>query len=372
MNDTIIHTNRFVALDAFRGLTIASMVLVNIPGSWAYVYAPLRHARWHGCTPTDFIFPFFLFIIGAAMWFSFEKYDHQLSRKAAVKIVKRATIIFLIGFLLNIYPFNRDFSTIRIMGVLQRIGLAYGMAALLCLSAGRLKLVFISALLLIGYWIVLNAFGGEDPYGLHTNLVRRIDLAIIGENHLWKGTGIPFDPEGLLSTIPSVVSIIAGYLIGKSIQAGRADRSAIIKLIGVGAVLICLGWLWNIVFPINKYLWTSSYVLYTSGTAIITLSVLIVLIDIRKYQRWAFPLIVFGMNSLFIFVLSSFWVLTGIYVFKFHVNGGTVTAYKWLYTNVFVPVAGPMNGSLLFAITHIMVFWLILFLLYKRKIFIKI
>jgi predicted acyltransferase len=169
-----------------------------------------------------------------------------------------------------------------------------------------------------------------------------------------------------------VVSIIAGYLSGSSVQASRADRSAIIKLIGIGAALIVLGWLWNIVFPINKYLWTSSYVLYTSGVAIIILSIFIILIDIHNYRKWAFPLIVFGMNSLFIYILSAFWVLTSIYLFKFDVNGVTVTAYKWLYMNIFVPTAGQMNGSLLFAITHIVVYWLILLLLYKRKIFIKI
>jgi predicted acyltransferase len=365
-------SNRFIALDAFRGLTIASMILVNIPGSWSYVYPPLRHAKWHGCTPTDFIFPFFLFIIGAAMWFSFAKYNHQLSGEAVGKVCKRAAIIFLIGFALNIYPFNRDLSEIRIMGVLQRIGITYGLAALLCLSVGRLKLVIACALLLIGYWILMSTLGGDDPYGLEGNLARKIDLAILGEDHLWKGTGIPFDPEGILSTIPSVVSIVTGYMTGKSVQASRADGSAIIQLIGKGAALICLGWLWNIWFPINKYLWTSSYVLYTSGAAIIILSIFVALIDIRHYRRWAFPFTVFGMNSLFIYVLSSFWVLTSIYVFKFNSNGATVTLYRWLYNNIFVPVAGQMNGSLLFALTHILIFWLLLFLLYKKRIFIKI
>jgi predicted acyltransferase len=151
MDSTDTKSNRFVALDAFRGLTIASMILVNTPGSWAYVYPPLRHAKWHGCTPTDFIFPFFLFIVGAAMWFSFAKYGRRLSGRTVRKIARRAAIIFLIGLFLNVYPFNRDMSSIRIMGVLQRIGLAYGLAALLCLSLDRLKLVVASAIILFGY-----------------------------------------------------------------------------------------------------------------------------------------------------------------------------------------------------------------------------
>jgi predicted acyltransferase len=372
MNDTVTRTNRFAALDAFRGLTIAAMILVNTPGSWSYVYPPLRHAKWHGCTPTDFIFPFFLFIVGAAMWFSFEKYGRRLSGAAVRKVAKRAAIIFLIGFALNLYPFNRDMSEIRIMGVLQRIGLAYGLAALLCLSLDRLKLVIVSAVLLIGYWILLAIFGDGDPFGLEGNLVRRIDLAVLGETHLWKGTGVPFDPEGILSTVPSVVSITGGYLIGSWVQASRAEKAAIAKLILFGAVLICLAWLWNMAFPINKYLWTSSYVLYTTGMAAILLSLFILLIDIHKYRRWAFPFIVFGMNSLFVYALSSFWVLTSIYVFKFSSNGGTVTLYSRLYNSIFVPVAGRMNGSLLFALSHLFVFWLLLFLLYRKRIFIKI
>jgi predicted acyltransferase len=372
MDGTINQARRFAALDAFRGLTIAAMILVNTPGSWSYVYAPLRHAKWHGCTPTDFIFPFFLFIIGVAMWFSFEKYGRSLSGAAVRKIAKRAAIIFLIGFVLNIYPFNRDMSGIRIMGVLQRIGLAYCLAALLCLSLDRLKLLIASAVVLIGYWILLAVLGDGDPFGLEGNLVRKIDIAVLGESHLWKGTGVPFDPEGILSTLPAVVSIISGYLVGAWVQASGTEKPAIANLPLFGAGLILLGRLWNVVFPINKYLWTSSYVLYTTGTAVILLSLFILLIDICNHRRWAFPFIVFGMNSLFIYTLSAFWVLTSIYVFKFDANGGTVTLYSRLYNSIFVPAAGLMNGSLLFALSHILVYWLLLFLLYRKRIFIKI
>lgn len=372
MSGTINQANRFAALDAFRGLTIAAMILVNTPGSWSYVYPPLRHAKWHGCTPTDFIFPFFLFIIGAAMWFSFAKYDRRPTGPAVRKICRRAAVIFLIGLALNMYPFNRDMSEIRIMGVLQRIGLAYGLAAVICLSLDRIKLVIVSAVLLIGYWILLAAFGSGESYGLEGNLVRKIDLALLGESHLWKGTGIPFDPEGLLSTLPAVVSIISGYLIGAWVQASKAEGAAIARMMFFGAAMICLAWLWNVAFPINKYLWTSSYVLYTTGAATIVLSLFVALIDVRRHRRWAFPVIVFGMNSLFVYILSSFWVLTSIYVFKFGSNGGTVTLYSRLYNGIFVPVAGPMNGSLLFALTHILAYWLLLFLMYKKRIFIKI
>jgi len=349
------------------------MILVNMPGSWSHVYAPLRHAKWHGCTPTDLVFPFFLFIVGVAMTYSFRTYDHRLSSAAITKIARRVALIFLIGLFLNAFPFHRALSELRILGVLQRIAIAYGIAALLYLTLSRTRLIVLSALLLIGYWLLLLAFGRADPFALETNLVRAIDLKILGENHVWGGFGIPFDPEGLLSTLPAVVTVLLGTLTGRMIQAAPRLRSAVLRILLAGIGAVVLGRLWDPVFPINKALWTSSYVLYTAGLAMLFLSVLLWLIDVRGYRRWAYPFVVFGMNPLFLYALSAVWVRTYIYLIKFETADGTsMNAYKWLYQSIFVPIAGPLNGSLLFAISHVFLFWLILLLLYKKRIFIKI
>jgi predicted acyltransferase len=365
--------DRLIALDTFRGITIASMIIVNIPGSWSYVYSPLRHAKWHGCTPTDLIFPFFLFIVGAAMSYSFRKYDNRISRPAIKKILKRAVLIFLIGLALNALPFKTAISNLRILGVLQRIAIAYGIAALLYLCLSQTKLIFISAIILIGYWLLLLGFGQGDPYAVETNLVRIIDLKIIGESHLWKGVGIPFDPEGLLSTLPSVVTVIFGAFTGRLIQSESNLKSAVYKILLIGVSAILLGKLWDIVFPINKYLWTSSYVFFTSGLAMIFLAILLWFIDVKGYRKWTYPFVVFGMNSLFLYILSGVWVKTYLYLIKITTpDGSVINGYKWLYKQIFVPVAGNLNGSLLFAITHVFIFWIILFLLYRKRIFIKI
>jgi predicted acyltransferase len=365
--------DRLIALDVFRGMTIALMIIVNIPGSWSYVYAPLRHAKWHGCTPTDLVFPFFLFAVGIAMSYSFRKYDHRFSAAALKKIARRAALIFLIGLFLNVFPFNKAISQIRILGVLQRIGIAYGLAALLYLCLNQTKLIFATGIILIGYWLLMLGFGRGDPYGVETNLVRIIDLKIIGENHMWKGVGIPFDPEGLLSTLPSIATVTLGALTGRLIQSAANLKSAIYKILLLAGLFILLGRIWNITFPINKYLWTSSYVLYTAGLAMICIAVFLWLIDVKGIKRWAFPFVVFGMNSLFLYALSSIWVRIYIYFIKITAPDGTViNGYKWLYENIFVPIAGNLNGSLLFAITHVFLFWVILYLLYRKRIFIKI
>jgi predicted acyltransferase len=365
--------DRLIALDTFRGITIAAMIIVNIPGSWSYVYAPLRHAKWHGCTPTDLIFPFFLFIVGAAMSYSFRKYDHKISLMALRKILKRSVLIFLIGLALSAFPFKIEISNLRILGVLQRIGIAYGIAAVLYLCFSQTKLILASGIILIGYWLLLLGFGQGDPYAAETNLVRIIDLKIIGESHLWRGIGIPFDPEGLLSTLPSVVTVIFGALTGKLIQTASNLKVAIYKMLLMGVAAILFGKIWGIIFPINKYLWTSSYVLFTAGWALIFLVVLLWFIDMKGKRKWAYPFVVFGMNSLFVYILSSVWVRSYSHFIKITTpDGSVINGYNWLYYQVFVPIAGHLNGSLLFAITHVFIFWMILLLLYRKRIFIKI
>lgn len=357
---------RLISLDVFRGMTIMLMILVNNPGSWSYVYPPLRHADWHGCTPTDLVFPFFMFIIGVSVGFSIRKYDLP-NNLFLVKAVKRGLIIILIGYLLRLFPFTDiNLSTARILGVLQRIGLAYIFAAILINYFKKINLIIISAAILLGYWALLY-FGSDSPYSLENSIVRKFDLAILGADKLWHGKGLPFDPEGLLSTIPAIVSILVGYFTSIEIIQKKSRITLVKRLLLGGLFGIILGWLWGQFFPINKSLWTSSYVIYTSGFALMILGVLLYIIDVLEYKKWTKIFVAFGTNPLFIFVLSGLWTKT---ILKLH--WGDTNGYTGLFKNVFQPIAGDMNGSLLFAITHIIFFGIIAWILYKKKIIIKV
>lgn len=360
---------RLLALDVMRGLTIALMITVNTPGSWSYVYPPLRHAKWHGCTPTDLVFPFFLFIVGVAMWYSFRKYENA-TKQQVQKILKRVALIFIIGLLLNAYP-HFNFSKLRIMGVLQRIALAYGLAAFLIIYVKHSYLYIVSICILLGYWALLY-FGGDPPYEAESNLIGNIDTLLLGKQHMWGGLGFSFDPEGLLSTLPAVVTVLLGYFSGKILASSTTVQKGIQNLTSLGLGLALSGWLWNFVFPINKSLWTSSYVLYAGGLAMLLLSALLWIIDLRNYKKWAAPFVHFGRNPLFIFVLSGLYVKTIVYLIKINVTSESLNGYTYLYKKLFVPLAGNMNGSLLFALSHIFVFWIIVYVLYRRRIFIKI
>lgn len=359
---------RLVALDVLRGLTIALMILVNTPGSWEYVYPPLRHAPWDGCTPTDLVFPFFLFIVGVSMWFSFKKYGGGLTKSGLRKVLKRFTVIFLLGLFLNAFP-NFDFENLRIYGVLQRIAIAYAVAAILCMQFDYKKLLLITVILLLGYWAIIN-FGGT--YTLEGNAVLKLDLLLFGENHIYGGYGIPFDPEGLLSSIPSVATVLVGYFTGRIIEKSGSVLDAIKKLLIVGIVLVGVGLVWNLGFPINKPIWSSSYVVYTGGLAMLFLAILLWLIDVKNIKKVFMPAIHFGTNPLFIYVLAG--MFGGILGFIKVTNslGDKVTILSYYYSDVLVPILGNMNGSLFFAISHIVFFWFVTYILYKKKIFIKI
>lgn len=364
-------SKRLIALDVLRGLTIALMIMVNNPGSWSYVYVPLRHSIWHGCTPTDLVFPFFLFIVGVSMWYSFKKYGEGLTKKGLLKILKRFTIIFLLGLFLNAFP-KFDFENLRIFGVLQRIAIAYAIAAVLCMKFNIKQLLIVFALILVGYWGLLYFGGSEDVYSLASNLVRKIDLFIFGENHIYNGYGIPFDPEGLLSSITPVATVLIGYFSGRIIEFSGETIQAIKKLAMYGAVAVIVSLLWDNLFPINKPLWTSSYVLYTGGLAMLFLAMLLWLIDVKGIKKWSNPFIHFGTNPLFIYVFSGIFAEILFMIKITNSSGETLSGQAYLYENIFVPLAGNMNGSLLFAVTLILFFWLITYILYKNKIFITI
>ncbi len=369
-------SKRLVALDAFRGATIALMIMVNNPGSWGHIYSPLEHSKWSGCTPTDLVFPFFLFIVGVSMWFAFNKFNHQISKPAVLKIIKRALIIYGIGLFLNVLrpvgSFAEFFTHWRLVGVLQRIGIVYGVGSLMVLYFDEKKVKWIAGFILVGYWVLLAFTGG---FSLEGNLVRRIDILLLGTNHIYHGYGVPFDPEGLLSTIPSIVTAILGYFTGKIITTASENKTIVKKLLLQGVGIAMLGYLWGFFFPINKPIWTSSYVLYAGGLSMIILGIAIYLIDVRGYKKIIQPFVVFGVNPLFIFVLSSFVAKTLVYIIRWETaDGGIMTGKSWLYQNFFMPLANnvEINASFLFAILTIIIYWLIVDILYKKNIFIKI
>lgn len=382
---------RYLSLDFFRGLTIALMIVVNDPGTWAHVYAPLRHAEWHGCTPTDLVFPFFLFIVGVSLWFSFSKFNQRLTPDLTFKILKRTALIFLIGLALNAYPFfGKDWSALRIMGVLQRIALAYGLGAFLCVLVPRIWLAFVAGLMLAVYWTLLHLGGTGDPYALETNLVRTLDIALLTEAHLYKGFGIPFDPEGLLGTLSASVTVILGYLTGSLIaqynqpsvgetslddhaaESPNTQYNLVYDLLWYGTSLGAAGLLWGLAFPINKPLWTSSYALYAGGLAMIFLALCVWALDIRGWTRAAKPFLVFGANPLFAFVLSGLLVKTLALIKYTDAAGEVHGAAHWVYQNIFYRIDAAELGSLLYALFYTAVIWAVCWVLYRRKIFIKI
>jgi predicted acyltransferase len=365
-------SNRLVSLDIFRGLTVAFMIIVNTPGSWEYVYAPLRHSEWHGCTPTDLVFPFFLFIVGVSTFYSLKKYGNEFNTGSFIRILRRMLLILVVGLFLAIFPrFIRDYSTLRLPGVLQRIALAYGIGAIICLTVRRDFLWIVTAVILLGYWGMLVFFGGADPFSLESNLVSKVDLAILGANHMYKGFGITFDPEGLLSTIPAVATVIIGYFTGEMINKSSEGGKTVIKLLLFGAASAGLGLLWGLVFPINKPLWTSSYVLYTAGLAMLLLALIYLIADVIKFQSWGTFFLVFGMNAIFSYSLAGIWTRTMLNV-KLQSGNETITLYSWIYQKIFMPIAGNMNGSLLFAIFQVMLIWVVALILYRKKIYIKL
>jgi predicted acyltransferase len=366
-------SKRLISLDIFRGMTIAFMIIVNTPGSWKYVYSQLKHAEWNGCTLTDLVFPFFLFIVGMSAHFSLKKYGKKINSSSILRIFRRMIAIFAVGLFLTIFPyFARDFSTLRIMGVLQRIALAYGIGAIICLAIRKEYLWIVIAVILLFYWAVLSYFGGTDPYSLNDNFALKTDLAIIGKNHMYKGFGIPFEPVGLLSTIPSICTVIIGYFTGDLVAKGSASGKTVMKLLLIGAGATGLGYLWGLIFPINKALWTSSYVLYSAGLAMIVLSFIYLIADVLKFKMWGTFFVVFGTNALFTFVLAGIWTKLMLNVIKISSGGVKISFYNWFYEKVCVPVAGNMNGSLMFAVIQMLFLWSLALLLYRRKIMIRL
>lgn len=411
---------RFYSLDVFRGATVCLMILVNNPGSWGAIYDPLEHAPWHGLTPTDLVFPFFLFAVGNAMAFVMPRLEAGGDAAFWRKVVKRTVLIFAIGLFLNWLPFitevNRlvegttDFKRVtifkgftwldytkdkagnivetikgvRILGVLQRIALCYFFAAIIVYYGKQRIAFFLGAVMLLVYWLLCYAGNPEDPYSLKGWFGTAIDKSILGSSHMYKGEGITFDPEGLMSTLPAIVQVIFGYLVGdyirnksKTPELKQTDTPVVTGLYPMltglfvmAVALLVAGFCWDTVFPINKKIWTSSYVVYTTGLAMLTIATMIYMIEIKGIRGGLARFFdVFGKNPLFVFALSAFLPKT---LSLIKLGDGT-NPWNWLYKKVLIHTPGAKeNGSLLYAICVITFMWAICYWMDKKKIYVKV
>lgn len=440
--------SRLISLDVFRGMTIAGMVLVNNPGTWSHIYDPLEHASWHGLTPTDWIFPFFLFIVGVAIPIALGKrLVEGITQKVYTKIVSRSAMIFALGLSMSVIPFFQfaatnapdwlkmliwmamtggllflllrnfkaagiliglsiagviglnlagynvvpyNFGTMRIPGVLQRIAVCYLVVSFIFLHTNWKQQIYIAIGILLGYWAVMTLVPvpGCDVTTIDDkacNLAAWLDRSILTEDHIWRSAKV-FDPEGILSTLPAIATTIAGVLTGTwltkrpsasvlSESGGTAHDDNLNKVSGLfffGTVLLGAGYVWNSYFPFNKALWTSSYVLVTAGLALLTLGACFWLIDIKGYKAWAKPFVIFGMNALPLFVFSGIFArMIGAYRVS-GADGQPVAVQKWVFDNIFLSVAQPVDASLLYAICFILVWLFLMWLLFRKDIYIKV
>ena len=379
-------SQRMLALDILRGITIAGMLLVNNPGSWNNMYAPLKHAEWHGLTPTDLIFPFFMFIMGISTFISMRKFEFKMSKSLLLKILKRTVIIFAIGlgmawftkFCININKMSvldamNSFDTIRILGVMPRLALCYGAASIIVLLLRCKHILWVVASLLVGYGAILLI----SDYGLEfsiNNIVSVIDRAILGENHMYHeeafGKKLPIDPEGLLSTIPSIAHVLIGFWAGMKMMEEKDINMRVNRLFIIGAILMFAGFLLEYAIPFNKKIWTPTFALVTCGLASTLLALLIWIIDIKGYKKWCRFFEAFGINPLFLYVLGG---VLGIIFGSFKFGEPATSLKGHIYGNFLVPMLGDETlASCIYAVLFIVLCWSIGYYLYKKKIYIKI
>ena len=371
-------SERFLALDIFRGMTICFMIIVNTPGNYATTFSPLLHAQWHGFTPTDLVFPSFLFAVGNALSFAMLKWTSLSQSQVLFKIFKRTVVIFLLGYLMYWFPFFqpdqsgvwhfKPFSETRVLGVLQRIALCYCLAALMVYYLKLRTSAIVSVIILVAYWPVMHFFGtGPDPLSLTGNAALIVDRAVIGEKHLYHGEGIAFDPEGLLSTLPAVANVIGGVMVGTFLQKKGKTYEALTKLLLAGFTLFAIAYFWHLMFPINKKLWTSSFVVLTIGLDCMLLAGILYAVDFMYKTKWSYFFGVFGKNPLFIYLLSEVLAIV-LYTFR---TGSGRSWFQALYESTFGYIGGK-TGSLLFALAFMLTCWLVGWWLDKRKIYIRV
>jgi predicted acyltransferase len=365
-------TGRMTSLDVFRGITIAGMILVNNPGTWNAIYSPLEHSKWDGWTPTDLVFPFFLFIVGVSITLALARRAESggSKRDLYVKIVRRTVIIFALGLVLTAFPYNDP--AFRIPGVLQRIAVCYFFASVIFLNTSWRTQAVIAAALLLAYWAAMKlipvpGFGAGD-LSMAGNLAAYVDRSVFGR-HTWKPL---YDPEGILSTIPAIVTTLAGVLAGHFLRSRRGPLEKVAAMFAAGAACIIIGWAWNYWLPVNKALWTSSYVVFTAGMALQLLSACHWIVDIKGHDRWAKPFLVFGTNALAVYFLSEFAVLLASLVRFTRPDGSQTDVLGLIYEKLFASWAAPVNASLMFAVCTVLLWLGVMSLLYRRRIFIKV
>lgn len=376
---------RLRSLDVLRGITIAGMILVNNPGTWAHIYAPLRHAAWDGCTPTDLVFPFFMFVMGVAMYISYRKYDYRLTVKSATHLIYRSMMLVLIGWVIGWFGifcrtlsaggelvdaiWNNPISHLRFMGVLPRLGWVSLFAGLLLMVCKPKNLLPVSFVLLVIYCIIIGMTGS---FGLtEDNIVSRVDKAVLGEAHMYYLGGIAFDPEGILSTIPCVAHCLIGCYAGQLVCSTDDLWQKVNRLFIFGSIILLAAFLLDYAFPINKSLWSASYVLLTCGLASQLLALLMWLIDIEGHVRWFVPFESFGVNPMFIFVLSGVLAIIMANI-RFDVGGDVYSVWGFFYKRIMQPIFGDTGGSLACALIYDALLWCIAYPLYRKKIYIKI
>jgi predicted acyltransferase len=396
---------RLVSLDVFRGLTIAGMLLVNDPGTWGAIYAPLEHAEWHGWTPTDLIFPFFVWIVGITTYLSMQSRRARGVPESEItkSVLRRGAIIYLLGFLMAGFPFftwtpisgHPDPSILyrvwdrllhwRIMGVLARIGIVYIIAALIAQRTTLRQQVVTIVCLLYGYWFVMTALPvpGTGTLGQlaiatpETTMAAYFDRLLLDwsrfglGNHLWSGS-VTWDPEGILSTIPAVGTAMLGILAGRWLAQPRSIEERLNGLFAIGAIGMMVGMMWNWAFPINKGIWTSSYVIFSAGMASVALAAIIWLVDIRKYDWWTKPFVVFGMNPILAFVGSGVMARLIYTLIKVPYQGKSVALQTAIYQSAFASWLEPKNASLAFAVCFVSLWYAVVYVLYRKQIFLKV
>ncbi len=388
MENNTRHNKRLLSLDILRGITIAGMILVNNPGSWGDIYAPLRHAEWNGLTPTDLVFPFFMFIMGISTYLSLRKYDFALSWRSFAKILRRSLVIFAIGlgiawfglFLRGILSDKTfldavsNFDHIRILGVMPRLALSYGIGAVMAILIPHKALPWTVAAMLVVYSVMLLLGNGFDFS--EGNIISVVDRRILGESHMYSdtvgGIRLHFDPEGILSTLPSVAHMLIGFVCGALIVSANDDRERILRLFIVGTVLTFAGFLLDFGLPVNKKIWSPSFVLVTCGLASSFLALLMWIIDVMGYRSWCRFFEAFGVNPLAMYTIGAVLsIIIGAVQIPYH--GAVYSIKNLVYQAVMMPLCGDATlASLLFAISFVLLNWSIAYILYKKHIYIKI
>ncbi|MBQ7691797.1 MAG: DUF5009 domain-containing protein [Muribaculaceae bacterium] len=381
-------TKRLLAVDILRGITIAGMLLVNNPGSWSHLYTPLGHAEWIGLTPTDLVFPFFVFVMGVSMFFSLRKFNFKLTGPLMVKIVRRTVLLFLIGWLVQWFGmwlrglynpeshfFQRMFGDLRILGVFQRLALVYFFGSMCVVLFKQRFIPWLIALILIVYAIILGTGHGYD-FSLQ-NILSRVDCAVLGEDHMYHehafGEKLALDPEGILSTLPCIAHVLIGFMVGKCLTEVHDNRDRVVQIAIWGGVMLLVGWLLQYGIPCSKKAWTSSYVLITCGMAASILAMLIYFIDIKGRKRWCRFFQAFGVNPLFCYLVGTVLAIVfGAVRFGMDGDDKPITLHTLIYDGWKAVLVNEEAASLFYALTFVCITWCLGYILYKKRIYIKL